>query len=114
MTITPQNLRFCYLVACYFATFLPGWGQSQKQDSLLNQFERQTVHYYIKPIIGMHWSSMTRQGDEGFADADAFDLRNPRYGFMVGYHTGRVTIESGVTTLHVYTGHLFVADPRFT
>ncbi|RZM10828.1 MAG: hypothetical protein EOO88_47700, partial [Pedobacter sp.] len=56
---------------------------------------------------------MTRQGDQGFTDADAFDLRNPRYGLIVGYRTQRVTLESGVTTLPVYTGHRFVANPNF-
>ncbi|AKD53700.1 hypothetical protein [Spirosoma radiotolerans] len=56
---------------------------------------------------------MTRQGDNGFTNADAFDLRNSRYGLLVGYHIGRVTVESGATTLPVYTGYRFVVDPGF-
>ncbi|MCX6215630.1 hypothetical protein [Spirosoma sp.] len=56
---------------------------------------------------------MTKQGDNGFANADPFNLRNSRYGLLVGYHIGQVTVESGAITLPIYTGYRFVVDPSF-
>lgn len=113
MNISQWYLRINGLAVCYFVSCLTSWGQSYKQDSLLNQYEGRTALYYLKPTLGLHWSYMTRQGDQGFTDADAFDLRNPRYGLIFGYHTGRVTLESGITTFPIYTGHRFVVDPTF-
>ncbi len=101
------------MISCYFLSMLTCWGQFHKQDSLLNQYESRTAYYYLKPTLGLHWSYMTKQGDAGFTDADAFDLRNPRYGLVIGYRTNRVALEAGMTTFPIYTGHRFVIDPSF-
>lgn len=111
MNISPWCLRLSFLTLCYFTFNFTSWGQSYKLDSLVNQYKSQAASYYIKPIFGLHWSHMTKQGDEGFEDAYTSDLRNLRYGLTVGYHKRRVTLESGITTLPIYTGFKFMVDP---
>lgn len=86
--------------------------QPTQQDSLSIRFKNRLNAYYVKPVVGLHRSYSRYSGGAHVIDSHPHDLRNPSYGLIIGYQTARLSVETGMVKLPVYTGFRFVSDDQ--
>lgn len=112
LVYTCSKLCLTHIVLCLGILVQNIQAQSTQQDNLPTSLTSNISFYYVKPVLGLHWSYSKYSGGLHFRNSHPHDRRNSLYGLAIGYHVGRFNLETGIIRFPVYTGFRFTTDDQ--